>query len=274
MAGSLADKPIDVLVVDDEDLFVQTIVDYLTEEGLSAIGVHSGSAALEYFSRGGSAISVVIDWHMPEIDGPRLLQRLRAMGIQTPALFLTGLRQPMYEERGLKLGAVDYIEKSRSFAIILQRIRLVISGAKALVDAGTESESIEQHGYLELNKDSARASWRGLSLGLTLSEFKIVSLLASRDGNDVTYRAIYNVVRGEGFHAGYGDDGFRANVRALIKRIRRKFREVDPQFDAIQSYAGFGYRWDANARSDGDDEDDRSPGIVTGNRGISPTVLS
>jgi two-component system response regulator ChvI len=59
----------------------------------------------------------------------------------------------------------------------------------------------------------------------------------------VRYREIYDVVRGSGFVAGAGEDGYRANVRAFIKRIRQKFREVDDGFDRIENYAGFGYRW-------------------------------
>ena len=78
---------------------------------------------------------------------------------------------------------------------------------------------------------------------LTLTEFEIVRLIAERPGRDVRYREIYDVVRGSGFVAGAGEDGYRANVRAFIKRIRQKFREVDDGFDRIENYAGFGYRW-------------------------------
>ena len=66
---------------------------------------------------------------------------------------------------------------------------------------------------------------------------------AGRAGRDVSYREIYDLVRGEGFRAGSGEQGYRANVRALIKRIRQKFRDVDPTFDLIENYPGFGYRW-------------------------------
>ncbi|MFQ6019027.1 MAG: helix-turn-helix domain-containing protein, partial [Kiloniellaceae bacterium] len=62
-------------------------------------------------------------------------------------------------------------------------------------------------------------------------------------GGDATYRQIYDIVRGKDFAAGYGSEGFRANVRSFIKRIRKKFRDVDPEFDRIDNYAGFGYRW-------------------------------
>jgi two-component system response regulator ChvI len=98
-------------------------------------------------------------------------------------------------------------------------------------------------GGLELSNDTARAQWKGTRVDLTLSEFNIVRYLAERAGQDVRYREIYDLVRGKGFVAGTGTDGYRANVRTFVKRIRQKFREVDPEFDAIENYAGFGYRW-------------------------------
>jgi two-component system response regulator ChvI len=67
--------------------------------------------------------------------------------------------------------------------------------------------------------------------------------LAQRAGRDVGYREIYDAVRGVGFEAGQGPDGYRANVRAMVKRIRQKFRGVDENFDALANYPGFGYRW-------------------------------
>jgi two-component system response regulator ChvI len=78
---------------------------------------------------------------------------------------------------------------------------------------------------------------------LTLTEFGIVAYMAENPGRDVSYREIYDIVHGEGFMAGEGEMGFRTNVRAFIKRIRHKFREVDPDFSLIKNYPGFGYRW-------------------------------
>lgn len=75
-------------------------------------------------------------------------------------------------------------------------------------------------------------------------------LLAEREGKDVSYREIYNAVKGEGFIAGAGMEGYRANVRALVKRIRQKFKDVDPDFTALENYPGFGYRWRPDASAE------------------------
>ena len=81
------------------------------------------------------------------------------------------------------------------------------------------------------------------SRSLTFGEYSIVHLLASNVGRYVTYRAIYDRLHYEGFIAGDGADGYRANVRSAIKRIRNKFRSLDPTFHEIENYNGFGYCW-------------------------------
>jgi two-component system response regulator ChvI len=185
------------------------------------------------------------------MTGIEVLRRLREGDAQTPVIFLTALSDQIYEEAALIGGAVDFVEKTRSFSILLRRIELALGTGKTEAapvpragDTGTSSASI---GPLELAIDTARAQWKGARVDLTLSEFNIVRYLAERAGQDVRYREIYDLVRGKGFVAGTGMDGYRANVRTFIKRIRQKFREVDPQFDAIENYAGFGYRWSAGS---------------------------
>lgn len=98
-----------------------------------------------------------------------------------------------------------------------------------------------QRGRLSLRDDICRAYWDGVDLGLTLGEFNIVQRL--KPGEYVSYRAIYDVMHHEGFIAGPGPKGFWANVRSAIKRVRNKFRAIDPSFDAIQNYTGYGYCW-------------------------------
>jgi two-component system, OmpR family, response regulator ChvI len=98
-------------------------------------------------------------------------------------------------------------------------------------------------GKLLLRLDVSRAYWQDLDLGLTLGEYNIVHLLASNVGRYVTYRAIYDRQHYEGFIAGDGADGYRANVRSAIKRIRNKFRSFDSTFDEIENYNSFGYCW-------------------------------
>ena len=104
---------------------------------------------------------------------------------------------------------------------------------------------ILHRGSLKLFPDRHRASWNDHEVSLTLREYAIVEQLAQQPGQDLQYRCLYDAVRGTGFSAGIGTDGYQVNVRAFIKRIRRKFRDIDPKFDAIENYPRFGYRWRA-----------------------------
>jgi two-component system, OmpR family, response regulator ChvI len=98
-------------------------------------------------------------------------------------------------------------------------------------------------GRLILKPRVSRAFWDDADIDLTLTEFKIVHLLASNVGSYVTYRAVYDCMHYVGFIAGSGENGYRTNVRSCIKRIRNKFRAVDPAFAEIDNYQSFGYRW-------------------------------
>jgi len=231
-----------IVVIDDDALMGETLIGNLEDAGYRAVLCENGTAALRYFAGGGPASAILLDWSMPDIDGPALVRKLRATGQTIPVVFLTGHSEAMFEEAALACGAADFVDKSKTFSIVLRRLRLALGAAKRPVDAAAEASGIT------FDDGSARVYWRGERVDLTLGEFKVVRFLVAQAGKDVPYRAIYDVLRGEGFHAGAGDDGFRANVRAMVKRIRQAFRNVDDRFDMIENYPGFGYRWsDAKA---------------------------
>jgi two-component system response regulator ChvI len=234
-----------VVVVDDDALFRESLGLNLAENGYEIDDFGDGESALRYFAEGGTADAILLDWRMPGVDGLAVLRRLRDDDVHTPVIFLTVLSDEIYEEAALRWGAVDFIEKSRSLSIILQRLRLITdgpkrpAGAEGAADAGTSVT----RGKLELRTDINRAFYDGKRVDLTLTEFQIVRLLAAANDVDVSYRQIYDLVRGKDFIAGYGEEGYRVNVRSFIKRIRQKFRDVDDTFGSIENYPGFGYRW-------------------------------
>lgn len=238
--------PVRIILVDDDDSFRESLGLNLVDEGFDVQSFASGEPALDYFQRGGVADVILLDWRMPGMNGLEVLRRLRRAGTTTPVIFLTALSDDIYEEAALEGGAVDFIDKSRRLSILLKRLHLITEGMRPVPEpagAGRAPGDVATLGPLELRFDINRAAWSGKTLDLTLTEFKIVALLASRTGEDVGYREIYDLVHGKDFVAGYGAEGYRANVRTFIKRIRRKFRDIDPEFDQIHNYAGFGYRW-------------------------------
>jgi two-component system response regulator ChvI len=233
-----------IVIVDDDDAFRESLGLNLVDEGYAISSFSRGTAALDYFAAGGRADAILLDWRLPDMNGVELLRSLRRSGNTTPAIFLTILHDEIYEEAALDGGVVDFIDKSRRLPILIKRLQLIAEGARSSPEPDRRQVGDALRiGPLELRFDTNRASWDGMPVDVTLTEFKILALLALRAGRDVPYREIYDMVHGKDFVAGYGDQGYRPNVRTFIKRIRKKFHDVDPGFSHIQNYPGFGYRY-------------------------------
>lgn len=229
-----------LVLVDDDPVFLRLLAENLRAAGYAVATFDDPQAGLAALLKQAPELCL-FDWDMPGLDGLALLRRLRAAGAAYPVLFLTGHASPMFEEAALAAGAVDFIDKSRGPAIVLHRIGLALSRGAVAEEAG---ETLEV-GALTVREGSKRVLWRGEEVPLSRGEFEMVALMARQAGRDVPYRALYDALHGDGFLAGQGEEGYRANVRAMIKRIRRKFAELDPEFDALGTYPGFGYRWQA-----------------------------
>ena len=234
-----------LVVVDDDALMRETLEAYISRHGFDVTGFGDGPSALGYLTTENAADLVILDWRMSPMTGIEVLQNLRAAAADVPVIFLTGLTDQLYEEAALADGAVDFMEKSRGFTILLKRIELILDKSKTRRDPAPNEEEEPNliFGDLEIDSGSNQVLWQGRRVPLSLSEVAIVSRLAARRGTDLRYRELYDLVRGEDFVAGLGTEGYRANVRMFIRRIRLKFRQVDQEFDEIENFAGFGYRW-------------------------------
>ncbi len=237
-----------IVLIDDDDLFRESIGLNLVEEGFDVVDFAAGPPALDYFAAGHTADAILLDWRMPEMDGMQVLRRLREAEVNAPVIFLTALGDDLYEELALEGGAIDFVDKAKRLSILVKRLRLTVAAARAVPGEGSTKGMDDDTapltlGSIELRPDICRAWWQGRGVDLTVTEFHIVHLLVTRRGEDVSYRQIYDLVHGKDFIAGHGAHGYRANVRSLIKRIRNKFRNVDDGFGKIANYPGFGYRW-------------------------------
>jgi len=230
-------------------MFRESLVQNLSDAGFVTIGFEDGPSALSHLAQANVPDVILLDWKMPGMTGIEVLRELRRQKIEVPVVFLTVLSDQIYEEAGLLGGAVDFIEKSRSFSILSRRVELIINGFKGWEAAKGQAQPqarqplVVKQGNIHLRCDVNRAYWKDSRIDLTLTEFRIVEYLVRRAGQDIRYRELYDIVHGAGFAAGEGEIGFRANVRAFVKRIRQKFRDVDPSFEQIDNYPGFGYRW-------------------------------
>ena len=233
-----------VLLVDDDELYLETMMAELEERGFATRGYLDGPSLFKELDRASEADALLLDWTLPSMSGIDVLSAMRDRGIDVPVAFLTGRALVDYEHIALNRGAIDFIDKMRGVDIIAQRLsRMVLGGRRRPSVATSERETPAVCGALSLWHRSPRIEWRGADVGLTLTEYKVVSLLAASPGKPQTYRAIYDTMHYAGFLAGFGSDGYLVNVRSALKRIRKKFLALDPAFAEIENFAAVGYCW-------------------------------
>src|SRR5713226_7458430 len=246
-----------VVLVESDQYYREVLTGELLRQGFVVHAFSDGASLLGSLATAVDADLAVLDWDLPKMPGIKLLAQLRQHGVNLPVVFLTGkviagddhdrcLLAPRealnaYECMAFDQGAVDFISKSRDRQVLVRRLRNVVELVKPKANVAVEERLACDK--LLLKPESSRAYWDEIDVDLTLGEYKIVHLLVANVGSFVTYRTLYDRLRYEGFIAGSGKDGFRANVRTAIKRIRSKFRACDPAFDEIENYTGFGYCW-------------------------------
>jgi len=235
-----------IFFIDDDVLFAEALAVELAEEGFE---VHHFAETVELevaLAQPDGPDILLLDWHLPKGSGIAIAQSLRRRGVKLPVVFLTGRNNIEYEKQAFECGAADFVAKSKGVETLVRRLRRVAANLQG-ADNPAAAASSTAAGRLVLYRQTSRATWDGTDLDLTLGEYNVVELLALNVGNFISYRALYDVVRAPGFVSGHGPEGFRANVRSTIKRARNKFRAVDADFSAIESYMSFGYRWTPDA---------------------------
>jgi two-component system response regulator ChvI len=246
-----------VVLVESDQYYREVLAFELLRQGFVVHAFPDGASLLGSLAIAVNADLAVLDWDLPKMPGIKLLAELRQHGLNLPVVFLAGRFIRDNEHERLQLaprealnadecmafdhGAVDFISKSRDRQVLVRRLRNVVELVKPKADVAVEERVACDK--LVLNTETSRAFWNGVDVDLTLGEYKLVHLLVSNVGSFVTYRTLYDRLRSEGFIAGTGEDGYRANVRSAIKRIRNKFRSCDPAFDEIKNYTSFGYCW-------------------------------
>jgi two-component system response regulator ChvI len=230
-----------VLLIEDDQFYRETLADELSEQGFAIQSFGDGASLPGALDIAINTDVIVLAWGLHEISGIDLLTKLRRQGVNVPIVLLTGQALPAHECLAFDRGAVDVICKSRGSDVLVRRLKSVVKASKRADQPQSDTSMI--CGKLILRPDVSRAYWKDVDLGLTVGEYNIVHLLASNVGRYVTYRAIYDRLHYEGFIAGSGADGYRANVRSAIKRIRYKISAFDPTFDRIENYTALGYCW-------------------------------
>jgi two-component system response regulator ChvI len=235
-----------LVLIDQDPQFREAVRLSLLDQNVEVSEFESGEASVVHFAGGGEADVILLDWQMRNPSALDMIRRLRDAGVNAPIAVASTSDAEASESAALAAGAIDFVSKSRGLSILTKRLVLVLRRTKASTDHRRQSEVLVC-GPLLLRLGTSRALWHNQQVDLTLTRFNIVHLLVSRIGNPVSYRDIYDVVHRHGFIAGNGIDGYRANVRTLIKRIRQNFRDIDNSFDAIRNLSSLGYRWQDDA---------------------------
>ena len=232
--------PVTIALVDDDRNILTSVSIALQAEGFATRVYSDGEAALKALVDNPPDLAV-LDVKMPKMDGMELLRRLREK-LDLPIIFLTSKDEELDEALGLALGADDYVTKPFSQRLLIARIRAILRRAEARaapVEEGGPEADTPQIGRGRLSMDPARhrVAWSGRDVTLTVTEFMILEALAQRPGVVKSRNQLMDVAYQDDI---YVDD---RTIDSHIKRLRRKFRAADPDFHAIETLYGVGYRF-------------------------------
>jgi len=228
-----------IALVDDDKNILTSVSIALQSEGYITRLYSDGETALKALTDSPPDLAV-FDIKMPRMDGLELLRRVREKS-DMPVIFLTSKDDELDEALGLAMGADDYISKPFSQRLLIARIKAILRRSEFIKNAqqGDETATSEPIIRGSLSMDPARhmVSWKDKPITLTVTEFMILETLATRPGVVKS--------RNQLMDAAYQDDVYvdDRTIDSHIKRLRRKFREVDNDFSAIDTLYGAGYRF-------------------------------
>jgi two-component system response regulator ChvI len=228
-----------VAIVEDEDGIRESVLFALGREGHAATGYADGRRAWAAFEAALPDLAI-LDIGLPGMDGLELCRRLRSRSEALPIVFLTSREEEFDRVLGLEIGADDYLCKPFSMRELMARVKALLRRAALASTAITPRAT--RAGALVLDADRYAAEWQGRGVRLTVTEFLLLEALARRPGHVKS--------RDQLLEAAYPHDTSASDrtIDSHVKRLRRKFQDVDPDFDAIESVYGAGYRLRAGDR--------------------------
>ena len=226
-----------IALVDDDKNILESVSMLLEQEGYQVRSFSDPAAALTALSTAPPDLAI-LDIKMPRMDGLELLRRLR-QGADLPVIFLTSKDEEIDELMGLNAGADDYIRKPFSQRLLLERVRAVLrraEGKTAPLPGEVKKEALTR-GKLALDPQRHECTWDGKPVRLTVTEFLILQALAQRPGFVKSRDSLMDAAYDDQV---YVDD---RTIDSHIKRLRKKFKAVADDFDAIETLYGVGYRY-------------------------------
>ena len=224
------------LVDDDRNVLASVSIAFETE-GYRVLPYADGAAALDGFKTSAPDLAI-FDIKMPRMDGIELLRRVREKS-DLPVIFLTSKDGEIDELFGLKMGADDFVRKPFSQRNLMERVRAVLrrrAGKDSATLSDTKVKGIER-GHLRMDSERHCCSWKNKSVDLTVTEYSLLQSLVSRPGVVKSRNALMDAAYDD--HV-YVDD---RTIDSHIKRLRKKFKFTDDNFDMIETLYGVGYRF-------------------------------
>ena len=222
-----------IILIDDDNNILTSVSVALKAEGWAVETYNDSEQGLIALQRDTPDI-VILDIKMPKLDGMEVLKKLRETN-DVPVIFLTSKDDEVDEAIGLRMGADDYITKPFSQKLLIERIRAVLR--RSTFKYNDVSDKLIQRNELSLDPDRHLCKWKGEEIRLTVTEFLILYSLAQRPGLVKNRDQLIDTAYGETI---YVDD---RTIDSHIKRMRRKFRVYDKDFDHIETLYGVGYRY-------------------------------
>jgi two-component system response regulator ChvI len=235
-----------IALVDDDRNILTSVSIALEAEGYKVETYTDGASALDGLIARPPHLAI-FDIKMPRMDGMELLRRLRQKS-DLPVIFLTSKDEEIDELFGLKMGADDFITKPFSQRLLVERVKAILrragareaqavggTGTKAAADA--QAARTLERGQLAMDQERHTCTWKGEPVTLTVTEFLILHSLAQRPGVVKSRDALMDAAYDEQV---YVDD---RTIDSHIKRLRKKFKMVDTDFDMIETLYGVGYRF-------------------------------
>ncbi|MBQ3841363.1 MAG: response regulator transcription factor [Ruminiclostridium sp.] len=234
-----------ILVCEDEDAIREFVVIHLKRSGYDVYDADSGEKAIEAWKNGMRFDIALLDIMMPGIDGTQVCRFLRSESSTIGIIMLSAKSQEMDKVNCLMMGADDYVTKPFSPSELIARVDAIYRRVSvSRLAADNESELVS--GPFRVDLRSRRITKDGEPLDITQVEYHILEYFIRNAGNAVDRRTLLNKIWGEGY---YGDDKI---VDVNIRRIRMKIEEDPSNPKYIQTVWGFGYKWGAGARADGE----------------------
>jgi two-component system response regulator ChvI len=228
------------LVEDDRNILTSVSI-ALESEGFSVDTYTDGDDALRGLSQKPVDLAI-LDIKMPRMDGMELLLKIRKKSVM-PIIFLTSKDDEVDELLGLKMGADDYIKKPFSQRLLIERIKALLRRRELDENAnnGDDKNNAIFRDNLMMDQSRHECTWKGNPLNLTVTEFLLLKSLAYRPGLVKNRDQLIDTAYGENI---YVDD---RTIDSHIKRLRKKFRAIDPNFSQIETLYGVGYRYNRSS---------------------------